>query len=92
MSKIIPPFDASSGHYVDPPRPTRAATARPTVRAPDPSHDLMTIAMVAADIKSSTRHVRRLIDRGELPVHRIGSLLRVSRDDYARYLSSTRCS
>ena len=47
MSKTIPPFDASSGHHVDPPRPARAATARPTVRAPDPSPDLLTIAMVA---------------------------------------------
>jgi len=52
----------------------------------------MTIAMVADGIKASSRHVRRLIDRGELPVHRIGKLVRVSRDDYVRYLASTRRS
>ena len=46
--------------------------------------------MVADRLTVSQRHVRRLIDRGELPVHRIGSLLRISEDDLARYLASTR--
>jgi excisionase family DNA binding protein len=46
--------------------------------------------MVADRLMASSRHVRRLIDRAELPVHRIGSLVRISEDDLARYLASTR--
>ena len=46
--------------------------------------------MVADRLAVSPRHVRRLIERGELPVHRIGSAVRISEDDLARYLASTR--
>ena len=48
--------------------------------------------MVADRLAVSQRHVRRLIDRAELPVHRIGGSVRISEDDLARYLASTRRS
>ena len=51
---------------------------------------LLTIADVAEHIVSSTRHVRRLIARGELPVHRIGRLVRISPDDLARLVAASR--
>ena len=37
---------------------------------------------------SSTRHVRRLIERGELPIIRIGKLVRITPDDLARLVAA----
>jgi excisionase family DNA binding protein len=68
-------------------RPERGP-ARTTPRRAPPA--LFTINEVARHLGSSTRHVRRLIERGELPVHRLGRLVRVSPDDLARYLAACR--
>jgi excisionase family DNA binding protein len=51
---------------------------------------LLTVDAVAEHLGSSTRHVRRLIERGLLPVHRLGRLVRVSPDDLARLLAASR--
>ena len=58
--------------------------------SPRPSPALLTIDDVADQLAASTRHVRRLIARGELPAHRIGRLVRVSPDDLARFLAASR--
>jgi excisionase family DNA binding protein len=61
-----------------------------TTTRPAPCPALLTIALVADRLAVSPRHVRRLIERAELPAHRIGSAVRISEDDLARYLASTR--
>jgi excisionase family DNA binding protein len=63
-----------------------------TLTRPAPSPALLTVAMVADRLAVSPRHVRRLIARSELPVHRLGRAVRISTDDLARYLASTRCA
>ena len=83
MSTDIP----ASGHRVRAQRPACAAAPR---CASGPSPALLTIALVADRLAVSSRRVRRLIDRNELPVHRIGRAARISEDDLARYLASTR--
>ena len=45
---------------------------------------------VADKLDVSPRHVRRLIDRGLIPVHRFGRAVRIADDDLRRYLASTR--
>ena len=65
--------------------PARATT---TPRRAPPA--LFTVNEVAGHLGPSTRHVRRLIERGELPVHRSGRLVRVCPDDLARYLAACR--
>ena len=56
-------------------------------RSPPP---LLTVDQVADHLGASTRHVRRLIDRGELPVHRIGRLVRISEDDLRHLIAASR--
>ena len=63
---------------------TQAVTAR---RMPPA---LLTADDVAEYIGSSTRHVRRLIERGELPIIRIGKLVRITPDDLARLVAARR--
>jgi len=41
---------------------------------------------IAADLGVTTQTVRNLIARGEIPAIRIGSRLRVHRDEYEAYL------
>ena len=55
-------------------------------------HDepLYDIDEVAAILKVSSKTVRREIDRGSLPAHRFGRLLRVSSDDLRRYIAARR--
>lgn len=65
-------------------RATGAATSR------RPSPVLLTVTDVAAQLTASTRHVRRLIARGELPAHRIGKLVRISEADLAHFLAGRR--
>ena len=51
---------------------------------------LLTVDDVAEHIGASTRHVRRLIERGQLPIIRIGKLVRVAPDDLARLIAASR--
>ena len=47
---------------------------------------LLTISEVAEVCRLSTRTVRRWIERGELPAHRLGRQLRISEKDLKIFL------
>jgi len=51
---------------------------------------LLTVEEVAKRLSVALRTVRRLIDRGELPAHRIGRMVRISEDDLERYIRGSR--
>lgn len=51
---------------------------------------LLSLDDVAADLKVSTRTVRRLISRGELVAHRVGGQLRVDVASIRRFLDASR--
>jgi excisionase family DNA binding protein len=51
---------------------------------------LRTIDETAEILNVSTRTVRRLIDSGALPVHRLGRLIRISDADIAAFLAANR--
>lgn len=53
---------------------------------------LLTVEQVAEVLKTSTKTARKLIARKELPVIRLGRLLRVSLEDLERYIASRRYS
>jgi len=48
------------------------------------------VEVVAQRLGVASKTVRRMIARGELPVHRIGKLLRISDDDLVEYLTKRR--
>jgi excisionase family DNA binding protein len=60
---------------------------RPT---PRPVTKLLTIEETEEVLNASTRTVRRAIDAGALPVHRIGRLVRISDADLAGFLNANR--
>ena len=70
------------------PASTKTARKRPSPDAYPPA--LLTVDDVAEHIGASTRHVRRLIERGQLPIIRIGKLVRVAPDDLARLIAARR--
>jgi excisionase family DNA binding protein len=51
---------------------------------------LLSVHAVAEQLGISDKTVRRMITAGELPVHRVGHLLRVSQDDLAVFLAQRR--
>jgi putative molybdopterin biosynthesis protein len=51
---------------------------------------LLTVEEVAERLRVVTRTVRRMIDRGELPGHRMGRMVRVSEDDLERFIRGLR--
>jgi excisionase family DNA binding protein len=55
-----------------------------------PLTKLRTIDKTAKLLNTSTRTVRRLIDSGALPKHRIGRLVRISDADIAAFLAANR--
>ena len=60
------------------------------LRGHKPIANLHTLADVAELLSVSTRTVRRLIDDGHLPCHRIGRSIRISETDLRSYLASAR--
>jgi len=52
-----------------------------------PHQRQLTIIDIALRLQVSTKTVRRWIDAGALPVHRLGRLLRVSEQDLAVFLA-----
>jgi excisionase family DNA binding protein len=52
----------------------------------------MSVATVALQLDVSEKTVRRFIDDGELPVHRIGRQVRISEPDLAAFIARSRCS
>lgn len=57
---------------------------------PKPRLRLLSVDETALELNISTKTVRRLIERGELLVHRIGRCLRVREDDLLLYLRGSR--
>jgi excisionase family DNA binding protein len=55
-----------------------------------PVAQLLTVDETAALFNTSTRTVRRLIDSGALPVHRLGRSVRISDADIATFLAANR--
>lgn len=53
---------------------------------------LLSVAVVASLLDVSPKTVRRLVDRGHLPVCRIGRQLRIRDDDLAAYIARSRIS
>ena len=52
----------------------------------DTTKPLLTVSEVAEVCRLSTRTVRRWIERGELPAHRLGRQLRISEKDLKIFL------
>jgi excisionase family DNA binding protein len=52
---------------------------------------LRTIDEAAELLNVSPRTVRRLIESGALPVHRLGRLVRIADGDLAAFLAASRC-
>lgn len=67
----------------------RQISDKPTVQSPR-AEPLLDIPAVAARLGVSSKTVRRLIDRRELTVHRIGKLMRVSDEDLDSYIARQR--
>ena len=52
--------------------------------------ELFSIEQVADLLNVSTKTVRRLIENEQLRFHRIGRIIRISREDLRAYLNATR--
>jgi excisionase family DNA binding protein len=57
---------------------------------PPEAAPFLDVPAVARRLQVSGKTVRRLIDRGELAVHRIGRLLRMSEADLQSYVAKQR--
>lgn len=76
--------------------PLIALTATNSTMSSDPTNSnvgrFLTVAEVAGELNVSTKHVRRAIDRGDLPVHRFGRAVRIALDDKERFIRRHRVS
>jgi len=72
-----PPLSQAASHIAG------TGTRRPVTK-------LRTIHETAELFNTSTRTVRRLIDSGALPVHRLGRSVRISEADIAAFLAANR--
>ena len=81
------------------PRSRRLRRKRPSSKGPAqtigikpvrPFAKLRTIDETAELLNTSTRTIRRFIDSGALPVHRLGRSVRISDADIAAFLAATR--
>jgi excisionase family DNA binding protein len=79
-------------------RPSRSQSSNRASRITTPGIQgrsltkLRTIDETAEVFNTSTRTVRRLIDSGALPVHRLGRSVRISDADIAAFLAANRCA
>lgn len=55
-----------------------------------PAPQLLSLNLVAARLTLSVRSVRRLIDRGEFPAHKIGGQIRVAEEDLRAFVHQHR--
>jgi excisionase family DNA binding protein len=51
---------------------------------------LLSVSDIAERLKLSTKTIRRWIERGDLPAHRLGRNVRISEQDLAGYLNKHR--
>jgi excisionase family DNA binding protein len=58
--------------------------------APNPAERFLSVADVAMKLGVSTKTVRRMVGRGELPVRRVGKLIRVGERDLLARLAEGR--
>ncbi len=57
---------------------------------PDDASRFLSVEKVASELGVSTKHVRRLIARGEIVIHRFGRVVRIARDDFDRFVGCCR--
>ncbi len=57
---------------------------------PDDASRFLSVEEVASELGVSTKHVRRLIARGEIVSHRFGRAVRIARDDFDRFVGCCR--
>ena len=60
------------------------------VMPPLPDEPLLTVEDTAKFLKMCTKSVRRMIERNEIPVHRIGRSLRIAPADLQSFLKFRR--
>ncbi len=60
----------------------------------DASHNkdgrFLRVAEAADELGISPKHVRRAIDRGDLPIHRFGRAVRIARADLEQFINRHR--
>ena len=59
-------------------------------RTEAPPTKLLKVGKIADELDCSDKHVRRLIDSGELVAHRIGRLIRIAPKDFETFLKKRR--
>jgi excisionase family DNA binding protein len=96
----IPALDSSQTQYAldasagkDPPLLERSrlehaqeGNAGKECAPPEPGERFLSVAEVAKRLGVSEKTVRRKIESGDLPAHRVGKLIRVTERDLAAYL------
>jgi excisionase family DNA binding protein len=70
--------------------PKAAATSAPSVTPSPALPRLLTVDATADALGLSAKSIRRMIDRGDLPVHRLGRAIRIAEHDVIAYLARTR--
>lgn len=74
-------------------RPACDSLARMAKSGSNVSQKWLDVDDVAANLGISSRSVRRILDRGELPHHRVGlRRVKVAPEDLAHYIERTRVS
>jgi excisionase family DNA binding protein len=87
QAPLDPTRPAGSPRFSQPAAPTRASNCAGQIERPARPSDeeFLTVAEVAKILRFTDRHVRALIDDGEIEAHRFNSAVRISRaslDDY----------
>jgi excisionase family DNA binding protein len=80
MSSPVNPPDKSKDQHSEASRGRTSTVARGTPR-------FFTIDQVAEFLNLSSRSVRRLIDDGQLPVHRFGRAVRIAEADLRAFIA-----
>lgn len=93
------PYFAASRRMNDGPRPKDSVLREPApgpgkcdgIRdLPSPFPRLLSVEQIAKYLGTSSRTIRRWIDDKQLPVHRLGRLIRISETDLIAFLQSRR--
>ncbi|WP_205082896.1 helix-turn-helix domain-containing protein [Paracraurococcus ruber] len=87
---IPPRFGRPRGILVMGKMPSFKPARSPAPAARRAAPGLLSVPAVAERLDVSVKTVRRMIDAGELPAHRVGRLVRVSADDLLVFLARCR--
>lgn len=63
--------------------------SRPIPRSQRPTAEFLSVEQVADQLAVSRMTIYRLVERGELPAHRIGRSIRIRERDFDNYLRDT---